>query len=104
MGNNDDCQCNRNYEIIGSSIFGVFVVISEIMPFVKNIKANGVVHAMYQFYQNYTAKKNDGTMGAVLTPDPIEETAPITTAGVTDIEHGSSSNEIRENIEISSPL
>ena len=79
MPGNDDCECNRNYEIIGSTVFGAFVILSEAMPFVKHVKANGIIHAMYQFYQSYTAKKQSGDLEAPM-PELNSETIPIATA------------------------
>jgi hypothetical protein len=79
-----DEECNRNYEIIGSTIAGVFVIVSEIMPFVKNTKGNGIIHAVYQFYKSYTEKRQHGfpdiEAGTVATEPPASAPAPAGSA------------------------
>jgi hypothetical protein len=54
-------------QIILSVLGGIFFIVSESLPFIKNIKSNGIIHLMYNFLQmqNSTFSENEALLNVL---------------------------------------
>jgi hypothetical protein len=63
---NLECQpCTNNDGIaIGTLIAGSLLLISEAIPFINNVRANGIVHAVVILIQHLAVRPISGTQNA----------------------------------------
>lgn len=52
----DQETCNNIYNLIGSVGVGLLFIASEVLPFIKQVKSNGLAEVLYN---NFLKKKND---------------------------------------------